>query len=462
MRRGGVLVLLGSCTEPLHAPLLLEALPTDAARPGVELRFELVQPGPAVARCTAQSDPAEVHIGWSERVGEVHELALYGLLPDEEYVCLPSTGGRVGAAVSVRTLPLDLPPLERVGDVSWGAYTVFALSDGTRNIRVLVVDPQGRVRWSWSDYLADGTMDLCVEARDSELAVGAGGRPLRVLDAAGRRRSDVVSPALGERFHHELSWLEDGTLLALSDVENTDGATSWEGFGLEVHDPRTGALTWSWSSQRAVDDGVLHVPGPDGEVDPYHANAATWTHDRVYVSLRRRSRILNLDPATGVVEWQLGRGGDFELLDASGAPAHVDEWFHGQHDPHVEGDRVLVHDNLHTRADGVLVSRVVDLELDEVARTARIAWTWTEPGWSWPFFGGVRRLPNGHALIAQGRCLGCGRGDRPASIVEVDPVTDEVVWRLDLPDIDTSLYRARRVDGCALFANAGLCQELEG
>ena len=86
-------------------------------------------------------------------------------------------------------------------------------------------------------------------------------------------------------------------------------------------------------------------------------------------------------------------------------------------------------------------------------------WSYEEPGWSEPIWGDVDRLPNGNVLISQGHCYDCGGVDpkRRSAVIEVDPDDDTVVWRLDFSEERDGLYRADRVDGCAVFANQRFC-----
>ena len=89
----------------------------------------------------------------------------------------------------------------------------------------------------------------------------------------------------------------------------------------------------------------------------------------------------------------------------------------------------------------------------------RMSWEFTEEGWFETIWGDVDRLPDGHVLITRAHCGTC----QPASaartqLVEVDPATNEVVWRLVMEAQDDAGYRAERVDGCAIFANARYCR----
>jgi hypothetical protein len=52
----------------------------------------------------------------------------------------------------------------------------------------------------------------------------------------------------------------------------------------------------------------------------------------------------------------------------------------------------------------------------------------------------------------------CASGSgRPTQIVEVDKATGGVAWRLTLPRLNDSSYRAERIPSCTLFQNAKYC-----
>ena len=64
-------------------------------------------------------------------------------------------------------------------------------------------------------------------------------------------------------------------------------------------------------------------------------------------------------------------------------------------------------------------------------------------------------------LIAKGVIAGFPpiAGQR-SGVIEVDPNTDEVVWRMDFDDPAGSLFRAQRYPGCALFQSVKHCPEV--
>jgi hypothetical protein len=175
--------------------------------------------------------------------------------------------------------------------------------------------------------------------------------------------------------------------------------------------------------------------------------------------LRQVSQLHRLDPEAGERVWSLGPGQDFQLLYSDGTPAPASEWFFGQHAPKVQGDRLLVYDNGVGRPREAY-SRVVELRLDEAARTATLLWSYREDGWYTPIWGDADWLPDGDVLVVRAVCAACGAGPRERTqLMQVDPERGEVVWRLTHDEVQDTGYRATRLGGCDLFANRQLCPE---
>jgi hypothetical protein len=219
------------------------------------------------------------------------------------------------------------------------------------------------------------------------------------------------------------------------------------------HDPATGEVTWRWDAQQAYDAGQLPPPA-EGDADPWHPNSLAVVDDAdgpaVYVSLYYRSEIVRIDRTTGDITWHLGLDRDFALTSG--------EWFEKLHAidvfPGPTGDLLYLYDNGTTRDH----SRAMALSLDSAARTATIAWEWTEPTWYEPHWGDADQTEEGTVLVTMSHawCRGASL-DHLGGFVEVDPATNDVVWRLDFLDEDEETYRGERIDGCALFANERYC-----
>lgn len=436
---------------------------------GVVIAVRADPPAPVTVRCDAADDR------WSttrEAAAEV-EVRWYGLVPRLTYVCSAVAGGRdVAVTFTTPAGPADVPPPVVTGATT--GLTLFNHAEGGEQQRLVVIDPAGRVRWY---HALDGDPNAGIESAFVPettrgpvfLAGGGEGYHPTLIALDGAELWSVPDAVAGGEHHHDTLWLPGEEILALSWAEDQLGSAVWDGFALETVRAWTGERTWSWRSQTAVDRGQL--PPFTDAIDAYHANAVTAHPDdpegaSYFVSLKRLHQIARLDVATGDVTWRLGVGGDFQLLEADGRPADPARWFYGQHAPeaHNRPDGlwdVWIHDNGMDRPGaGPLASRALRLEVDVAARTARIAWEWTEPGWYEPVFGDIDLLDDGHVLVTMGHCPHCpgGSDDRRTGLVEIDPATDRVAWRADMLLETESGYRAQRIDGCALLPdNETLC-----
>jgi hypothetical protein len=452
---------------------------TGAPPPTVTIEVGTIPAVPTGGWVGVQVDPptpVEVTcaVGDDEWVAErpaaaAHEVRWLGLLLGATYTCT----ARAGEAVASATLAIPPGPPDLPAPVVTGAtegYTLFnVVVDGTTP-RVVVIDPAGRVRW----YLdLTGDPNVGVEAsflestpRGPRFLIGGGeGWPPSLVDLEGAVEWSAPPAASGERYHHDTIWLpEVPEVLGLAGADNTWGGVPYQGFSLEVIPAWGDERTWSWNSQTAVDAGQL--PPMTDHVDAYHANALQWVPDdpdgpSFVVSAKRLHQLVRIDRATGAVTWRLGVGGDFALLEPDGSPADPLRWFYGQHgakvsvrDPVRGVWDVWLHDNGFDRPTAEPPSsRVLHLEVDVPARTARIAWEWTEPGWYEPVFGDVDLLPAGRVLVTMGHCPQCGAAprDRRTTYVELDVATGAERWRAELSDPSYSGYRADRIAACDLF-----------
>ena len=91
--------------------------------------------------------------------------------------------------------------------------------------------------------------------------------------------------------------------------------------------------------------------------------------------------------------------------------------------------------------------------------TVTRTWAWAASDEHESIGGDANRLESGNVLVTVGHCLPCDVSNDHSRIVEVTPDGD-VVWRLDFGDERDLLYRAVRVDPCALFSNRAFCPNL--
>lgn len=425
--------------------------------------------------CVLRSDPAEIH-RVNSGMGPVHEVDVFGLLEASVYDCsvAAEVDGAVGGALlevetvasEVEFYSWDVSTLDEVG--TWGHYTVFnnwTAGGAELGQRLIAVDPEGRRRWAWSPDPELGP-SLEVSVWDATTMLVGGGRslPPTLLSLSNEVLWQAPEPSGGGSYHHDVQVLPTGNLLTLASEEASLGDTVFEGFGLDVWEPYGSTPLWTWSSQDAVDAGTLEL-GSEFGPDKWHANAAQYVEDAegpaVYVSLAYVNRLIRVDWSSREVSWSLGAGGNFTLFDESGTEVGdlIANWFYGQHEPAFDPPYVYVYDNGRDRPNtDPPYSRLVQLEVDLSTGAAQIVWDWREEGWYEEIWGGVDLLPNGNVLLTQGHCIFCPDNQgRRSAILEIDPATEDIVWRMDFQEAGAAIYRSNRVDGCALFSNAKYC-----
>ncbi len=434
---------------------------------------ELDAPADAWVACAAASDPNEVILVESDGPATTHTLDVIGLYEDETWTCevaATCAGAEVATATfDTLALPASVPSFTMTssGTPPQGTWTLLNAEKsctGGDVQEVMIVDLQGRVRWL---YEVGAGYEVDVDAWWTGDVVHLGGGWGLFEDNAPNRGTmrqvaldgtELVvrdTPDFGLGFNHHSEPLADGEVLSLTTSWNTLGNSTWHGVAVERWSPATQQVTWTWDSQQLVDDGV---EGPHVG-SPWHANALEWTTDALgdalWVSLYVGQEVWRIDRATGQRTHVLGRGGDFTLLDADGTPLPSSEWMGGQHDPDFLPDgRVLLYDNGVDQGS----SRVLELQLDLVNATATKLWEWTEPGWYTPIIGDADYLDGGHVLVTKGvvSCLTFWLSEHSA-IIELDPATNQQVWRLELDDRGQAVFRSQRYDGCDIFSNAKHC-----
>jgi len=458
-------------------PVTLSAQP----RPhGIDLEVDVV-PSSSRLICEAPEVADERHEAIDPFDGS-GSFALLGLLADTSYDCrlLQPADAPDDAADPISTAPAVVTPqlavdtpwsiAEHDPEASSGHYTLFNLADGESNVephQLLIVDPQGRVRWAY--LIGDEFPDCDVRYQSDGTVLFGGGQGIAptIVSLGAEKLWEAPEVPFAERYHHHAERLDDGTVLTMRHTTETppvgqgQPGQSWQGFRIE-RIAVDGMAHWSWTSQRAVDEGWLPVPHPNAD-DPWHANSVH-VDDRgiTYVNLRQQSKILAIDDS-GQVLWRLGEGGDFSLRDADGTPLLGEHWFHGAHDPEFHDGpdgtlRILFHDNGYGRGVVPAYSQILELVVDETTMVATRTWTWTEAGWYEPIWGDADELPSGGVLVTRGHCASCPEPD-VSELMEVDRQSETVVWRLRFDDARWGIYRAQRIDGCDLFHHVGYCPD---
>lgn len=205
------------------------------------------------------------------------------------------------------------------------------------------------------------------------------------------------------------------------------------GNGLIVWDPSTEEVLWDWSFHGALGDGVAMDPKLPYDRWGYGDYAEDWTHlnsilhgvdedgrDWFLLSLKSQDWVVKLRPDTDALEWALGVGGDFRLVDDVDAARPVDrpvaEWQYHQHGMWMVSDvgdrmRLMLFDNGYPRQDESgyrfdwYWSRVVEYELDETTGLVELVFDWGESTYGAPdwFFSSsrsnARLLPDGERVI---------------------------------------------------------------
>ena len=418
--------------------------------------------GTATLQCTVPGEPEEDHFVQLDS----DELCLRGLLADTDHDCVITTDDDE-LSFTVRTAASPITPswdlLESEPSRMSGHYTLFnhGLWGEVRDTphELIIVDPQGRVRWV--RVLDEPAPDVDVSLLPDGTVLYGGGKVWRptIEDLDGNELWTAPDSPSGGYTHHHAEELPSGEILTLVKTTDVDPVTAetWIGFGIERWD-RAGNLTWSWDSQRGVDEGWLVRTNPN-QNDPWHANAVM-VHDGItYVNLRQKKWLVALED-DGSLRWRMGptAGSDIALVDATGAPADAADWFYGSHAPELHDDgRFLMYDNGYGRPGGGS-SRAVELVLDEDAQQATVTWSWwggDEP-WYEAIWGDIDELPGGNVLLTKGHCDGCNE-DRRSEQLEVERATGEVVWRIRHHTTADAAYRAQRIDGCELFDNRRYC-----
>ncbi len=436
---------------------------------------ELSGAGEVFAVCGLDGDPEEEILVESDGPAATHSLHVTGMAADSSYSCeLRTTCGGAASAVdfAVQTDPIvnhDGWTVATDGTGMQGVWTLFndqAACGPSPLTRLFIIDPEGRVRWSYgvgtgyvididASYIGDGVVHMGGGWGLFEDTPHRG--LMRQIDLAGNTLIERTLPDFGLGFNHHSEVLDDGTVLGLTTSLDTDGVSEWFGVAIEVWDPTSMDVTWSWSSQQLYDDGTFPA---QTEESPWHANSVTFHDDALgsaaWISLYYGKMIWRVDRATGALTHQFGPGGDFALTDVGGAALGDAEYPWVSHDPDYDGDKVLLYDNGVDRPGGNY-SRVAEYQLDLATNEATLLWSWTEPGWYEPVIGDADYLDNGNVLITRGHvwCFDFTPGH--SAIIELEPGTEREVWRIDYNTQASGIFRSERYEGCEIFDNAKYC-----
>ncbi|MHA1692883.1 MAG: hypothetical protein ACTSU7_14765, partial [Candidatus Heimdallarchaeaceae archaeon] len=148
--------------------------------------------------------------------------------------------------------------------------------------------------------------------------------------------------------------------------------------------------------------------------------------------------------------WSLGEYGDFDLYDIEG---NLKEslFYHGHALEKINEDTFIYFDNdQHNQEDAQnRESSIIEIQIDEISREARIIWQWVSANeYHSAWWGDADLLPNGNRLGTFGTLEHSGSTSIGARLVEVSN-EGEIVWEMKYPkdgDIAHGVYRMERVD----------------
>ena len=325
---------------------------------------------------------------------------------------------------------------------STGGYKLFNILDifppaGEPRVGgIVLVNAAGEIVWvhlpadggapSDARAYADGTLTFFSRVADATSMTSAGYEITWEGQVLWQTRP-------GALVHHELGPGPGGGHLYMTYLAEEWDGVSYEGDGLELVDPVSGDVIWTWSIfdhfHPADFQGI-----PEAEFqglsrlgrDWSHANAAVWdpTRDPIWVSIRHFSRIIGVEYPCGDVRVTLG-------TDGLGGPAAMSY----QHAPEVQADgSILFWDNGNHHVPRVSRARMVSF--DETTGAYEELFSWQD---SPPFFdfavGDADRMPNGNVLVTAGVS---GR------VIEVT-LDGRIAWELALEGDRHWIYRCRQV-----------------
>lgn len=243
---------------------------------------------------------------------------------------------------------------------------------------------------------------------EGQLFVGDGDGVGQVYDT-NYKRVATVTAGNGYSFDlHEFTLTPQGTALVLSYERFKRDLRPWGGPKdsrvvdniVQEVDLRTGAVLFEWHSFGNVGLKESNIPAPTApgfEWEYFHVNSVELTPDNNFlISARNTSAIYKIDRRTGKVLWTLGgKNSTFKL----GKGVRFD-W---QHSARTQADGTInIYDNS-AAPPTRKTSRVINVRLDEQAKTATLVRSFKHPlGLLSSSQGNVETLPNGNLFVGWG------------------------------------------------------------
>lgn len=351
-------------------------------------------------------------------------IRVRGLAPDTAHDLdwqVEAPDGRTATGqLTVQTetaLPGYLPgfTIEGSGD-GFGGYVLFDLLELTPEApaSLFLLDTEGTTRWhiGRSDgVVGPASVFAGVKIRDDGTLLYIRDYTLFVIDEMGTELTALTSAELGlPGLHHDVIELPTGNFLALSytfrDIVYPDLGSTFVAGDLIVEIDPAGSVVWEWDSfdhldpqrrREGFEELIFDIETLQNAQDWTHGNGLVYDEatDTILFSMRHQDWVIQVDHATGAVDWRLGEEGDFTLTAGT--------WQYHQHSPQWQDDgSLLLYDNGLGNPglpDPMETSRAVRYSLDTGAMTATQEWEDEAEDFMAPIAGDADRLPDGSILV---------------------------------------------------------------
>lgn len=392
----------------------------------------------------------------ADAAGTAHAATVLGLRPRTEYrfrIAGRDVEPDDSAGVTTGEVPDGFPLIDvraSQPERMQAGLTLLSLS-GLSGGWLIALDTSGRPVWWFHPevnaiiagvrQLADGRIAYLTTAWDA----------LHLVDPVTRTESVVLPEQLGlDTIHHEPDLGPDGHVLLLSSElryldDGAGGTRPMVGDVISEVSLQSGAVLSQWHAfdflapSRILADAYIpfwnaEYPGVPGLLDWTHLNSVSYVpRDDSFVVSSLNQHLLFKLTRGGELAWVIGEDGADTAAD-DGWPWLVrgegGEWPLRQHS--VEASRTDEHLWIYDNGFDSLVSRATEIAVDERGRSARIAWSWSDPDARPPIFtpvgGDFDVLPNGNRLVYSGLNL-----ELSAALSELDAATGEKVFDARFP-----------------------------
>ncbi|MGH7496592.1 MAG: aryl-sulfate sulfotransferase [bacterium] len=362
-------------------------------------------------------------------------------------VATSATGHRAKSDLLTFTTPAppsDLPALSVLTNHSPHPGLVMmgftASSNNSANCYALIVDNQGRT--IWYRQFREPVLDFQKQLNGNYTVLSSlNGAPLHFyeLDRLGNVLREFSASEGRMTGVHELRLSEGSYALYGVEYRTVDltalggrADAAVRGNVIEYHRMNHMPFFWSTLERLEVSEATPDINMQSAEVNPWHCNAIDFDHDgHLLVSFRNSDMIVKIDAQTGAIIWRLGgKKNQFVFFN---------DPFNGFSHQHgirrLANGHIILFDNGNLHAPPV--SRAVEYELNESAKTATLVWEYRhEPPLFGSALGFAQRLPNGNTLINYGLAQ---------RVIEVDQAGTKV-WEVKVEELNRFVYRAFRID----------------